>query len=443
MSTVGPKRAMQKIIDTHIHVGHRYEWTEAARAVWLDRGPYVPDLYDTKGEQLAEKYGEVIKREVWAGLLIPEYSPLTAGVMPFERAADIARFHPELVPVANLNPEFHSDLVTSFEEQIAKGARALKIHPIHGFFFANDKRLYPIYARCQAEQFVVLFHAGTSLFPGCEMRYTDPYTFNDVVSDFPDLKIVLCHGGRGFWYHIADFLIKRFANVYIDVSGLPPAKLIEYFPSLPGYSHKFLFGSDFPGVPGIKANYEVIADVLGDTSALDNLGFQNAYNLFGFWREGLFEVHNTEGIFEVVNDAAWRYKGAIPKDRWHEPYMPMEEVEAEMERMRFYGYCKDMKLLGVMGKEQVLDTTLVRHAYVRTEDQGKGIGSALIKYIEQQVATEWLLVGTWAGATWAVDFYRKHGYEVMGKKDELLRRYWDIPERQIETSVVLGKRMRK
>lgn len=409
----------------------------------MDTGPYVPSLFDEDGRQKPDTYGSVIKREIWGGILIPEYSPRTAGVMPFERAAEIARFHPELVPIANLNPEFHPDPLASLEEQIAKGAKAVKIHPIHGFFFANDPRLYPVYEYCEKEGLVVMFHAGTSLFPGCKMRYADPYTFDDVISDFPDMTVVLCHGGRGFWYHIADFIAKRFANVYIDISGLPPGKLREYFPSLLRNSGKFLFGSDFPGVPGIGKNYGVLAELLKNDTALHSIAFQNAYDLFGFWKEGLFEVTDENEMYRVINDAAGRYKGAIPEDCWHEPYMPMEELGGEMTRMRFYGYRKDTQLLGVMGKEPVKDTTLIRHAYVASAHQGKGVGSALLRYIEGQVETEWLLIGTWSAATWAIDFYRKHGYVMMENKDELLRRYWAIPERQIETSVVLGKRMGK
>jgi uncharacterized protein len=434
---------VKRLIDVHLHVGHRYEWTERARAVWMDTGPYVPALFDDQGEQNSDVYGSVIKKEAWAGILIPEYSPRTAGVMPVERAVDIARFHPELVPAANLNPEFHADPLASLEEQVTEGARVLKIHPIHGFFFANDRRLYPVYEHCQREGMVVMFHAGTSLFPGCKMRYADPYTFDDVISDFPDMSVVLCHGGRGFWYHIADFMVKRFPNVYVDISGLPPSKLLEYFPSLPRNSRKFLFGSDFPGVPGIIRNHGSLVDLVRDVEAVDNIAFRNAYDLYGFWTEGLFEATDEEEMFQVINDGARRYKDTIPEDCWRDPYMPRKELRDEMARMRFYGYRKDMELLGVMGKEPVKDTTLIRHAYVRTSQQGKGIGSRLLQFIEEQVETEWLLVGTWKAATWAINFYRKHGYVVMDNEHELLRRYWDIPDRQIETSVVLGKRMMK
>jgi GNAT superfamily N-acetyltransferase len=120
----------------------------------------------------------------------------------------------------------------------------------------------------------------------------------------------------------------------------------------------------------------------------------------------------------------------------------MDELLDEMKRMRFYGYRKDLKLLGVMAKEPVKDVTLIRHAYVAMEHQGKGIGSRLLTFIENQVATEWLLIGTWKDATWAIDFYKKHGYKLMDNKDELLKNYWDVPDRQIETSCVLGKRMK-
>ncbi|MBP1734958.1 MAG: GCN5-related N-acetyltransferase [Deltaproteobacteria bacterium] len=182
-------------------------------------------------------------------------------------------------------------------------------------------------------------------------------------------------------------------------------------------------------------------NLVRDDAAMELIGFWNAYNLFGFWKEGIFEIKDQNEIYTVINDGSKRYKGVIPEDRYHEPYMPVDELLGEMKRMRFYGYRKDLKLIGVMAKEPIKDVTLMRHAYVLTEHQGKGIGSKLLAFIEKQVGTEWLLIGTWKAATWAIDFYKKHGYELMNNKDDLLRKYWDIPERQIETSCVLGKRM--
>ncbi len=156
---------------------------------------------------------------------------------------------------------------------------------------------------------------------------------------------------------------------------------------------------------------------------------------------GFSKSATRDEILRVVNDGACKYRGVIPGDQWHEPYMTPEELACEMGRMRFYGFRKDMELMGVMGKEPVRDVTLIRHAYVGMEHQRSGIGSRLLQFIEERVDTEWLLIGTWQAATWAIDFYRKHGYALMENKDDLLRRYWGISDRQRETSVVLGKRM--
>jgi uncharacterized protein len=273
------------IIDVHIHVGHRFEWTRTAKDIWMDTGPFVPEIYDDQERQLPLQYGEVLKREgVSGGILIPEYSPLTAGIMPFERAMEIHRAHPELIPFANLNPNVHHNLMAAFEEQLNNGARGLKIHAIHGLFYANDQRLYPVYEKCENEGIPVMFHAGTTLFRGGKMRYADPYTFDDVINDFPEMTVILCHGGRGFWYHIAEFLAKSYRNVFIDISGLPPKNLLNYFPSMKRYSHKYLFGSDFPGVPGIRKNYDAIRQLLQDDVVMENLLFKNACDLFRFWQ---------------------------------------------------------------------------------------------------------------------------------------------------------------
>jgi len=272
----------------HIHVGHRFEWTETAMEKWANSGPYVPHIFDAEERQVPGKYGDVIKKEGVVGgillpeyspqtagvmpfILLPEYSPQTAGVMPFERAREIHEAHPELIPFANLNPNVHDDPVAVFEAQLGQGARGLKIHAIHGFFFANDERLYPVYEK------------GTTLFRGAKMRYADPYTFDDVINDFPDMTVVLCHGGRGFWYHIAEFMAKHFTNVYIDISGLPPKNLLTYFPSMKKFCHKFLFGTDFPGVPGIRKNYDALKGLIQDDAALEQICYKNACDLFGFW----------------------------------------------------------------------------------------------------------------------------------------------------------------
>ncbi|MHB0976844.1 MAG: GNAT family N-acetyltransferase [Candidatus Aquicultorales bacterium] len=145
------------------------------------------------------------------------------------------------------------------------------------------------------------------------------------------------------------------------------------------------------------------------------------------------------GVYVIVNDAAEAYRGVIPPDRWQEPYMPVDELREEIDAgVEFWGYEEEGELIGVMGIQDVKDVTLIRHAYVRTVDRNRGIGSKLLKYLLGQT-TRLVLIGTWADAVWAVRFYEKHGFRSVSvsEKDRLLREYWSIPERQIETSVVL------
>ncbi|MFC1905711.1 GNAT family N-acetyltransferase [Chloroflexota bacterium] len=143
-------------------------------------------------------------------------------------------------------------------------------------------------------------------------------------------------------------------------------------------------------------------------------------------------------IYEIINKAAIAYKGVIPNDRYHEPYMTEEELKHEMKHMAFFGWNESDKIVGVMGFQPVKDITLIRHAYVMSQYQRKGIGVRLLDHLKRITKTRNLLVGTWADASWAIDFYQKQGFKLMTNKDELLMKYWDIPNRQIETSVVLS-----
>jgi len=144
-------------------------------------------------------------------------------------------------------------------------------------------------------------------------------------------------------------------------------------------------------------------------------------------------------IYEIINEAAEVYKGIIPADRWKEPYMPRDELRHEIDAdVQFWGYEEEGELLGVMGIQDVLDVTLIRHAYVRTAEQNKGVGGKLLSHF-RTLTSRPILLGTWADATWAIRFYEKHGFRLVTpkEKDRLLKKYWSIPERQIETSVVL------
>lgn len=148
-------------------------------------------------------------------------------------------------------------------------------------------------------------------------------------------------------------------------------------------------------------------------------------------------LENAETVFDIINKAAVAYKGTIPADCYHEPYMTKEELFHEMKGMTLFGWEEDGRLVGVMGFQPVKDVTLIRHAYVLPDFQRKGVGSKLLAHLKLMTKTKELLVGTWADA-WAIKFYEKHGFRPMPNKDELLVTYWNVPERQRETSVVLG-----
>jgi len=144
-------------------------------------------------------------------------------------------------------------------------------------------------------------------------------------------------------------------------------------------------------------------------------------------------------IYEIINDAAIAYKGVIPADRWHEPYMSREELQTQIAQgVEFHGYEHAHQLLGIMGIQHVQDVTLIRHAYVRTSHRQHGIGGKLLAHL-RTLATKPVLIGTWSDASWAIRFYEKHGFKLVDRKlvPGLLNRYWGVPQRQVETSVVL------
>jgi GNAT superfamily N-acetyltransferase len=149
-----------------------------------------------------------------------------------------------------------------------------------------------------------------------------------------------------------------------------------------------------------------------------------------------------ETMLAIINDAADAYRGIIPADRWKDPYMPREELREEIDAgVVFYGYTSGGKLVGLMGIQDKGEVTLMRHAYVRTSRWRQGIGSRLLAFLQQQTSKP-ILIGTWADAGWAIRFYEKHGYRrvTAAEKYRLLKTYWSIPARQVETSVVLADR---
>jgi hypothetical protein len=203
-----------------------------------------------------------IDRAMLINYVAPEVIGFTNGVNQF--IADYVKENPKrLLSCGSLHPRHTTNVLADMEQILRLGIRMIKIHPPHQLLFPNDylngvKELEIIYRAAEANGVPVMFHTGTSIFPGARNKYGDPIYVDDVAVDFPKLKILLAHGGRPLWMQTAFFLVRRHPNVYLDISGIPPKTLLKYFPRLEEIARKTLFGTDWPGpgVPDIRKNLD-------------------------------------------------------------------------------------------------------------------------------------------------------------------------------------------
>ena len=201
-----------------------------------------------------------VDRAVLINYVAPDVIGFTTGVNQF--IADYVKENPvRLISCGGIHPRHTRDIEADVEQILRLKIRMIKIHPPHQLLFPNDylngvKELEVVYRTAQEHGIPVMFHTGTSIFMGARNRYGDPIFIDDVAVDFPKLKIILAHGGRPLWMNTAFFLLRRHPNVFLDISGIPPKSLLEYFPRLHEIAHKTLFGTDWPGpgVPDIKEN---------------------------------------------------------------------------------------------------------------------------------------------------------------------------------------------
>ncbi|MDP9475877.1 MAG: amidohydrolase family protein [Actinomycetota bacterium] len=278
------------LIDAHVHAARLPTLKQSWRD-WAARygSPSFMELYDEEGTLVPHRFDEYMAGEgVDVAILFCEYSPKSTGIQPVEDLVPILSHNPERFRLmANLNPHLHYPLVEELKHQISLGAVGLKLHPVHGGFPPNDRMLYSAYAFCEANDFSVVFHCGTSVFPGSTNRYADPALIEDVARDFPDLTVVLAHGGRGWWYDAAAFIALMRPNVWIEVSGLPPKKLPDYYKNYDfgRLAKKMIFGTDWPGVPGNRANAQAIIDLGLESETLQGILHGNAREVYRLDRE--------------------------------------------------------------------------------------------------------------------------------------------------------------
>lgn len=245
------------ITDCHVHI-QPFELLLSPPALELMR-KHQPDfdrvLEFTRSPKAFLKYMDEagLDRAVLINAAAPDVTGFPAGLNAL--AAQYVKEDPQrLISCGSLHPRHSSNVMADIEEIVRLGLRLIKIHPPHQLFYPNDylhgmKELELLYRAAESNGIPVMFHTGTSIFPGARNKYGDPIHIDDVAVDFPQLKIVLAHGGRPLWMDTAFFLVRRHPNVYLDISSIPPRQLLKYFPRLPEIAHKTLFGSDWPG-PG-------------------------------------------------------------------------------------------------------------------------------------------------------------------------------------------------
>jgi predicted TIM-barrel fold metal-dependent hydrolase len=273
------------LIDVHLHPA-RLDGLKLPWDVWVQNfdSTELRDLYD----------GDVVRPDAFAALLeregvdvavvLAEYSPKVTGTQAVEDMATLAAdVGPRVRFAANINPHLHHPVDEELVRQLDLGAVALKVHPVHGGFPVNDRALYPAYAICQERGIPVVVHCGTSTFPGALNQFGDPVLLDDVLRDFRRLDLVLAHGGRGWWYDAAAFLALTNEHVWIELSGLPPSRLPTYYArhSWPRLTRRMIFGTDWPGIPGIARNARTVAELCPDDETAGLVLAGNAMRVYG------------------------------------------------------------------------------------------------------------------------------------------------------------------
>jgi predicted TIM-barrel fold metal-dependent hydrolase len=255
------------LVDAHVHVA-KLPTLSADWQYWVatfGSGIQLDELYDSRGVPRPAAIDSHFASEgADRVLLFTEHSPKSTGVQPIEDVLPLVEQNPaRFRPVANVNPHLHYPIAAELDRQVSLGAVACKLHPVHGGYEPADRMLYPAYAYLEERGLPVVVHCGTSTFSGSVNAFGEPALLDPVFRDFPALTVVLAHGGRGWWYDQASFLALMRPNTWLEVSGLPPARLPDYYgTALARLATKMIFGTDWPGVPGVQRNARALEKVL-------------------------------------------------------------------------------------------------------------------------------------------------------------------------------------
>ena len=271
------------VIDFHFHISHCeqihpwvIEWAQSTFGEG-DVEDYIREIMTPDGVQhFLDECG------VDYAVALAELSPITTGIITNEIVSEFCQGIERLIPFCNVNPALVARLDEALERYVTEmGFRGVKLYPVYQHFYPNDRRIYPLYAKAQELDIPVMMHTGSSIFREARLKYSDPLYLDDVAVDFPDLTLIMAHSGRGFWYDRTFFLSRLHKNVYMEIAGLPPQKLLTYFPDLEKNADKVVFGSDWPGMPHIKRNIEMIRELPLAESAKEKILGCNAAQILG------------------------------------------------------------------------------------------------------------------------------------------------------------------
>ena len=278
-----------RVIDLHLHV-QPLEMFKPEALELIRRGREDFDQLVELFRSPAKFVALLDSIEVERAALINYVSPDVIGFTPEVNdwvAKYAAPFPKRLIAVGSVHPRYVSDAAAEVDRLVTLGIRMLKVHPPHQLLYPNEYRQglgtqAAIYERAQHHNLPVMFHTGTSVFPGARNIYADPLFVDDVAVDFPHLRIILAHGGRPLWMNNAFFIVRRHPNVWMDISSIPPHRLLEYFPRLEEIARKVLYGSDWPGpsVASMPANMDAICRLNLSDKAKRMIFYDNAAALF-------------------------------------------------------------------------------------------------------------------------------------------------------------------
>ncbi len=269
-----------KIIDFHVHIGlkeHWHEWIHAyqkkAHSEYYER---YEEMIDPK------RFADYLKsHQIEKAVILPEISPITTGVVSNEYVIDFCQGNDIFIPFCTVNPLLVSQPAQELRKYIKMGAKGIKLYPSYNHFYPNESSLYSLYGIAQEHKLPVLIHTGSSVFKGSKVKYADPIYLDDVASDFPDLLLLMAHSGRGLWYEKAFFLSRLHPNLYLEISGLPPKNLLNYFPEMEKDIDKFVYGSDWPGIKTINSNIEAIKELPLAEESIRKILYENAAAILG------------------------------------------------------------------------------------------------------------------------------------------------------------------